>query len=100
VHALARNRFGLALGTGRLLAPAPGVARLGRMAVLRPMRGSGIGGALLEALAGVAKARGDRELLLHAQTSAAPFYARAGFVVRGAVFEEAGLPHVEMVREP
>jgi len=100
VHAVAYNRFGLPLATGRLLAHAPGVAKLGRMAVLRPMRGSGIGRALLDGLAGVARSRGDRELLLHAQNSAAPFYARAGFVVRGAAFEEAGLPHVEMVRTP
>jgi predicted GNAT family N-acyltransferase len=30
--------------------------------------------------------------------TAAPFYARAGFTQRGPVFEEAGIPHVEMVR--
>jgi predicted GNAT family N-acyltransferase len=30
--------------------------------------------------------------------SAAPFYLRAGFATRGPVFEEAGIPHVEMVR--
>jgi predicted GNAT family N-acyltransferase len=45
-----------------------------------------------------ARLRGDREALLHAQCSAAPFYARAGFVERGPVFEEAGIPHIEMVR--
>ena len=45
-----------------------------------------------------ARARGDREVVLHAQLSAAPFYARAGFSERGEVFEEAGIPHVEMVR--
>ncbi|WP_141291923.1 GNAT family N-acetyltransferase, partial [Ideonella azotifigens] len=32
------------------------------------------------------------------QTSAAPFYSRAGFTSRGPVFEEAGIQHVEMVR--
>ena len=34
--------------------------------------------------------------MLHAQCSALDFYARAGFVPRGAVFEEAGIAHVEM----
>jgi len=37
-------------------------------------------------------------VLLHAQLSAAPFYARAGFSQRGPIFDEAGIPHVEMVR--
>jgi YbgC/YbaW family acyl-CoA thioester hydrolase len=98
VHAVATNRFGMALATGRLLEHVPGVAKIGRMAVSAPMRGTRIGREVLDALTAAAKARGDREALLHAQTSAAGFYARAGFVTRGEVFEEAGIPHVEMVR--
>ena len=35
---------------------------------------------------------------LYAQVSAAPFYVRAGFSERGEVFDEAGIPHIEMVR--
>lgn len=98
VHAVAYNRFGVPLATGRLLEHVPGVAKIGRMAVLPAMRGSRIGRAVLDALMQAARERGDREALLHAQTSAAPFYARAGFTTRGPVFEEAGIPHVEMVR--
>jgi YbgC/YbaW family acyl-CoA thioester hydrolase len=98
LHALACNRFGLPLATGRLLQHVPGVAKIGRMAVLPSVRGSGVGQAVLEALMKAARARGDREVLLHAQTSAAAFYARAGFAPRGAAFEEAGIPHIEMVR--
>ncbi|MBL8319336.1 MAG: YbgC/FadM family acyl-CoA thioesterase [Burkholderiaceae bacterium] len=98
VHALAVNRFGVPLATGRLLEHVPGVAKIGRMAVMSTMRGSRIGRAVLDALVLAARQRGDREALLHAQCSAAPFYARAGFVERGPVFEEAGIPHVEMVR--
>jgi YbgC/YbaW family acyl-CoA thioester hydrolase len=98
VHAVAYNRFGMALGTGRLLEHAPGSAKIGRMAVLQTMRGADIGRGLLEALTHCARQRGDRELLLNAQLSAAGFYARAGFVQRGDVFEEAGIGHVEMYR--
>lgn len=98
VHAVAFNRFGHALGTGRLLEHVPGVAKIGRMAVLPAMRGSRIGRAVLDGLLQAARERGDREALLHAQMSAAPFYERAGFTPRGPVFEEAGIPHVEMVR--
>lgn len=98
VHAVAYNRFGMALGTGRLLEHAPGVSKIGRMAVRRSLRGGAIGRTLLDKLVECAGRRGDRELLLHAQTSAAAFYARAGFSRRGEPFDEAGIAHVEMVR--
>jgi YbgC/YbaW family acyl-CoA thioester hydrolase len=98
LHAVAYNRFGLPLATGRLLPHVPGVAKIGRMAVSQSLRGSGVGRQVLEALMKAARARGDREVLLHAQSSAAPFYARAGFAPRGPEFEEAGIPHIEMVR--
>ena len=98
VHALASNLFGLPLATGRLLQHAPGVARIGRMAVSQTVRGSGVGRAVLDALSAVAQQRGDHEIVLHAQTSAQAFYARSGFSPRGAVFEEAGIAHIEMAR--
>ena len=98
VHALARNRLGLAVGTGRLVAGAP--ARIGRMAVRRDLRGSGVGRRVLDALAAAAGARGDAEVMLHAQVSALAFYRRAGFVAHGAEFEEAGIAHQEMRRRP
>jgi YbgC/YbaW family acyl-CoA thioester hydrolase len=97
-HAVAYNRFGVALGTGRLLEHVPGVAKIGRMAVVQTMRGSRIGRAVLDALMQAARESGDREVILHAQMTAAAFYTRAGFVQRGPVFDEAGIPHVEMVR--
>lgn len=98
LHALACNRFGVPLATGRLLEHVPGVAKIGRMAVLRALRGGRIGRQVLEALMAEARRQGYRELLLHAQLAAEDFYQRAGFARRGAVFEEAGIAHIEMVR--
>lgn len=98
VHAVAYNRLGLPLATGRLLQHVPGVAKIGRMAVCQSLRGSGVGRQVLESLMKAARERGDREAVLHAQTSAAPFYLRTGFVPRGPEFEEAGIAHIEMVR--
>ena len=98
VHAVAFNRLGQPLATGRLLQHAPRVARIGRMASVRALRGSGIGREVLDALMQAARQRGDVEVLLHAQTSAAAFYARAGFTPRGPVFDEAGIAHIEMMR--
>jgi predicted GNAT family N-acyltransferase len=36
--------------------------------------------------------------VLHAQRSAEGFYARLGFVARGAPYEEVGIPHLTMVK--
>ena len=99
VHALVRNRLGLPVATGRLLQHAPGVSRIGRMAVNRVLRGSNLGRAVLRTLMQAAAERGDREVTLHAQRTAEGFYARLGFVPRGEPFEEAGIVHVEMVHE-
>jgi YbgC/YbaW family acyl-CoA thioester hydrolase len=96
VHAVARNRLGLAVGGGRLMAPVDGVGKIGRMATLQAVRGSGVGRAVLQALLQAARTRGDRAVRLHAQASAVGFYLRAGFVPEGAVFEEAGIPHQAM----
>ena len=96
VHALVRNRLGLPVATGRLLQHAPGVGRIGRMAVHRVLRGSRLGRDVLRALMQAAAERGDHEVVLHAQRSAEGFYARLGFVPRGEPFEEAGIVHIEM----
>ena len=99
LHCVAVNRMGMPLATGRLLQHGPGVARIGRMAVKKPMRGSDLGRRVLQALMDAARARGDQQVLLHAQCSAEGFYQRSGFVPHGAVFEEAGIAHIEMVRD-
>lgn len=96
VHAVALNRMGQPLATGRLLQHAPGVGRIGRMAVHPALRGSGIGRQVLQTLKAVAAQRGDRELMLHAQRSAQAFYNRQGFKARGEGFVEAGIAHIEM----
>lgn len=98
VHVVAFNRLGQGVATGRLLQQAPGVARIGRMAVNRMLRGSGVGRQVLQRLLDEAIARGDREAVLHAQRSAAEFYRGMDFTERGDEFEEAGIPHIEMAR--
>ena len=95
-HAVAYNRLGQAVATGRLLAHAPGVGRIGRMAAARVLRGSGLGKSVLLTLMAAARERGESEVLLHAQRSAEGFYARLGFTARGEPFEEAGIAHIEM----
>ena len=91
-HVVAVARDGSAIGTGRLLPDG----RIGRMAVLKPWRGRGVGSALLSALIALARERGLSETCLHAQTHALAFYQKHGYTSRGAEFREAGIPHYEM----
>jgi YbgC/YbaW family acyl-CoA thioester hydrolase len=102
LHAVAYNRLNTPLATGRLLPTETvnGVAscKLGRMAVHRVMRGSKMGRDVLNALMAAAAARGDQEVVLHAQRNATNFYAKQGFTARGVPFDEVNIPHQEMVK--
>lgn len=104
-HVLAMEK-GHAIGTGRLVtmdkAPdgeAGTWGRVGRMAVLQAHRKGGIGSRLLGALEAEAKRRSFTGILLHAQVSAMEFYKRHGYSAHGAIFEEAGMPHLEMKKK-
>jgi YbgC/YbaW family acyl-CoA thioester hydrolase len=98
LHAVARNRLGRVIGTARLIAEGPGLARIGRMAVHRNLRGGGHGATVLRALEAAARSRGDRDVTLHAQRSAEAFYRRLGYAPHGEPFEDAGIAHIEMRR--
>ncbi|MGK2952068.1 MAG: GNAT family N-acetyltransferase [Thiobacillus sp.] len=94
LHVLGVDGAGQAIGCARLLPDG----HIGRMAVLPGWRRRGVGRALLATVINAAQARGHSRLLLSAQTHAADFYARAGFVAIGGVYEEAGIPHVAMLK--
>jgi NADPH-dependent curcumin reductase CurA/predicted GNAT family N-acyltransferase len=92
LHAVAYDAAGTPVGTGRLLPDG----HIGRMAVSKNARGTGIGSALLRGLMGQAKDRGHAQVILSAQTHAAPFYLAHGFTQVGDEFFEAGIAHVAM----
>lgn len=92
-HVLALDRRSAApVGTGRL----EPTGKIGRVAVLAPHRGAGIGAAIVRRLVNHATELGYEAVYLHAQTTAAGFYRRLGFQAEGPVFEEVGIPHVRM----
>ena len=95
LHALAIDDRGNPIATGRLLADG----HIGRIAVLREWRGRGVGAALFEHLVAAAARRGHLALYLNAQTQAAGFYARYGFIAAGPEFLEAGIAHIAMERK-
>jgi YbgC/YbaW family acyl-CoA thioester hydrolase len=95
-HAVVYNRLGLAIATGRLLPSVDGTSTLGRMAVHRVLRGSGLGHRVAVALIEAARQRGDHTLRLSAQQAAQGFYQRLGFEEVGEPYEAVGIPHIEM----
>ena len=95
-HALAYEGV-LCVGTARLVALDSHHAQIGRMAVLSAFRNRGIGKAILSHLIALAKAEGVLTLMLHSQVSAIPFYAKLGFIAEGPVYDEAGIPHRNMM---
>ena len=89
---------GRVVATCRLL-PAPGVLKLGRMAVERDHRRQGLGAALLAEADRIANERGTERIVLHAQVYAEPLYAAAGYERVGGVFLEEEIEHVRMERD-
>lgn len=93
VHVLARDDANRPIGCARLL---PG-GKIGRMAVLPGWRGQGVGQSMLRALIELARKQGLAEISLSAQTHAIAFYEQAGFRVCSAIYDDAGIPHRDMV---
>jgi predicted GNAT family N-acyltransferase len=91
-HVIARDAQHQPIGTGRLTPEH----KIGRMAVLKPWRGKGVGEALLLALMEQARRLGWSEVTLNAQVSAAGFYEKFGFAPCGEEYAEAGIAHVPM----
>lgn len=96
LHVLAKID-GLSVGTARLVAISKDQAQIGRMAVLDQYRGQGIGRQILEKLIQFAQEKGFAELFLHSQVNAIPFYEKMGFKADGDIYDEAGIPHRNMM---
>lgn len=94
-HYLAVMPDNTPVAVARLIPTLDEVAHIGRMAVLPPYRGKGIGAALLREL--IRDAAGQvRELRLSSQQHAIPFYQRNGFHIASEPYDDAGIPHVTM----
>lgn len=92
IHLLAEDPEGRAIATARMLADG----HIGRVAVLKPWRGLGVGKALIYYLLEQARDRGFPQVFLDAQIEAIDFYRRLGFEAEGKEFMDAGIPHRHM----
>jgi predicted GNAT family N-acyltransferase len=84
------------IGTGRLVVKGNS-GRIGRMAVSKEWRGKGVGSLILRKLVEMGIEKRLNRVYLHSQLHAKPFYLKHGFKPIGEIFEEAGIPHQEMV---
>lgn len=97
IHFLA-SLEGSPAGTARWRFTDKGV-KLERFAVLKPMRGKGVGQALVKAVVDDIAANPDtkgKKLYMHAQLDAMPLYAKFGFTQVGDMFEECNILHYKM----
>lgn len=88
---------GVPMGSARLLLSGD-TGKIGRVCVLAPARGTGLGAALIRAA--VAELRTHPGIIrakLGAQTHALGFYERLGFSAYGPIYDDAGIPHRDMV---
>ncbi|POY75361.1 GNAT family acetyltransferase [Rhodotorula taiwanensis] len=87
----------------------PPRSKLGRVAIVKQLRGTGAGRILCEALeehvrerrgraADVTRGKSSLELLAYSQKTAEGFYAKMGWHSIGPDFLEEGQPHVKMVK--
>lgn len=77
-----------------------GHGKLERICVMKSHRSLGVGAVIMQALEKAAAAKGADSFILHAQTQAVPFYEKQGYrVTSGEEFLDAGIPHLEMIKE-
>lgn len=81
------------IATARLL-PQHSV---GRVAVLMPYRKQGIGKILMQHIIDYARNQKLPYLKLSAQTYVTAFYEALGFNVQGEVYQDCGIPHINMI---
>lgn len=87
------------VATARMMGYEGGkTAKIGRVAVLKPYRGLGLGKHLMVLLLAEAQTQGYQGAVLDAQTHALGFYGQLGFVAEGEEFMDAGIPHYRMRR--
>jgi predicted GNAT family N-acyltransferase len=88
------------VATARAFSEQDGGFHIGRVAVLRELRGRGLGARLMRSLEVALIERGATKLELGAQIDAVPFYEKLGYMPVGDVFDDAGAPHQMMQKRP
>jgi len=95
LHMVVKNGD-IAVGTVRIRFLNNQQAKLERMAILKPLRGAGIGRGIITFLEEELKKRGIEQIVLHAQYYVIDFYIKCGFRETGLPFLEADIQHIRL----
>lgn len=96
-HFVAYERDVRPIGTCRIFTENNSdVYYLGRLAVLKESRKSGVGSELLKYAEQKALSLGATELKLHSQCRAQQFYEKCGYIAYGDIELDEGCPHIWM----
>jgi predicted GNAT family N-acyltransferase len=86
------------IGTGRIRKIADTSAKIERVAVVKDKRKMGIGKLIMKTMDEYLEKSEINTVTLDAQVHAKSFYESLGYVQKGEVFEEVGIPHVVMTK--
>ncbi|MDY7013809.1 MAG: GNAT family N-acetyltransferase [Cyanobacteriota bacterium] len=89
---------GQVVGTARIRDLDDNTAKIERLAVLKSARNQGIGSQLMQKALDFAAERNRTKVIINAQEYVKKLYQKLGFEQVGEVFEEAGIPHVKMIK--
>ena len=102
LHLVAEDEQGAPCGTLRILgADGSGPLYIGRVAVRPDHRGTGLGRKMMNAaLAHLREIAPDRAVRLGAQQHLEAFYSSFGFERISDVYDDGGIPHIDMEKAP
>ena len=86
----------VAAGRVVMTSGAGGAPKIGRIAVLKSLRGEGLGAEVMKFIHGLSASKGALSLRLSAQCHALSFYGSLGYVPVGEVYLEAEIEHQMM----
>ncbi len=89
---------GQVVGTARIRELDADTVKIERLAVLPNYRKQGIGKQLMRSALSAITQRGKSLAIVHAQAYIAQLYEQLGFAIVGEQFNEAGIPHVKMIK--
>ena len=90
---------GQPVATARIRPINETTVKIERVAVIKSHRGQGMGRMLMQAVESLAKDEGFYVATMNAQCHAIPFYESLNFKMRGNIFLEEGIEHIEMTKK-
>ncbi|MBR8828637.1 MAG: GNAT family N-acetyltransferase [Gomphosphaeria aponina SAG 52.96 = DSM 107014] len=89
---------GKPVGTSRIRKLDENVVKIERLAVIPTARGKGIANQLMATALELISSQNYSQVMIHSQEYIKRLYEKLGFEQVGNPFEEAGIPHVKMIK--